>query len=125
MKEIKIPETHQAIMPYLILKNAAEFKTFMKKVFGAEELSSHMRDETLIMHAEMKIGNSTIMFADSTEQYKPQPAGMFIYVDNADKTYKDAIAEGAESIMEPADQSYGRSGGIKDPFGNVWWITSL
>ncbi len=48
------------------------------------------------------------MFADSTEQFPAQPAGMFIYVDDADKTYKDAIAEGATSIMEPANQSYGK-----------------
>jgi uncharacterized glyoxalase superfamily protein PhnB len=50
---------------------------------------------------------------------------MFIYVEDADKTFQLALRNGAESIMELTNQEYGRSGGIKDPFGNIWWITSL
>ena len=65
------------------------------------------------------------MFADSTEQYLPMPAGLFIYVDDADKTYQSALDNGATAVTELANQSYGRSGGVKDTFGNVWWITSL
>ena len=41
------------------------------------------------------------------------------------KTYHKALEMGASYIMEPADMEYGRSCGVKDPFGNVWWITSL
>jgi PhnB protein len=121
----KIPATHQTIMPYLILANASKFVAFMKAVFNAEEANMHMRDESTIMHGELMIGNSTIMLADSTETYAPNTAGMFIYVDDADETYKKALAEGAVSKMEPSDQPYGRSCGVTDPFGNVWWITSL
>jgi uncharacterized glyoxalase superfamily protein PhnB len=50
---------------------------------------------------------------------------MFVYVDNADEIYQKALQEGAVSIMEPADQSYGRSCGVEDPYGNTWWITSV
>ncbi len=64
------------------------------------------------------------MFADSTEDFKPRPAGLFIYVADADETYKTAIDAGATSIMEPANQSYGRSCGVADIFGNTWWITT-
>ena len=46
------------------------------------------------------------------------------YVDNADATFQTALDAGAKSIMPPADQPYGRSGGIIDPFGNTWWITT-
>ena len=122
---VKIPEGYQTVMPYLIIENAAAFIEFTKKVFNAELLGKHMRDETGIMHAEIKIGSSVIMFADSTEQYLPMPAGLFIYVDDADKSYESALDNGATAVTELADQSYGRSGGVKDIFGNVWWITSL
>jgi uncharacterized glyoxalase superfamily protein PhnB len=121
----KIPEGYQTVMPYLILKDASAFIEFTQMVFNAEVVSKHMRDEKIIMHAEIKIGNSIIMFADSTEQYQPRPAGFFIYVDNTDKTYKDALDNGASVVTEIADQSYGRSGGVQDAFGNTWWITSL
>jgi PhnB protein len=97
---------------------------FTQKVFGAEEKFKAMRDEKLIMHAEITIGGSVIMIADATDLYKPQPAGLFVYVEDCDTTYNNALANGATSVNEPADQSYGRSAGVKDDFGNTWWITS-
>ena len=125
MKTLNIPEGYQQVMPYLIVPNAAAFMDFTQKVFGAEEKLKAMRDETLIMHAEISIGGSVIMFADASEQFKPQPAGLFIYVDDCDAVYKNALANGATTASEPADQPYGRSAGVKDAFGNTWWITSL
>lgn len=124
-KNSKIPDNYQTVMPYLIIPNAAEFILFTQKVFGAEETYKAMRDENTIMHAEIMIGESTVMFADATEQYKPRPAGLFVYADNADDTFKKAIDAGATVVTELADQPYGRSGGVSDPFGNTWWITSV
>ena len=121
----KIPEGYQTVTVYLIVNNAAEFIQFTKDVFNAGLLNKHMRDENIIMHAEIKIGNSIIMLADSTDEFSSQPAGFFIYVDDADATFKLALEKGAIKIREVADQSYGRSGGVRDPFGNSWWITSL
>jgi PhnB protein len=111
-------------MPYLIVENAASFIEFTQKVFGAELKLKAMRDENLIMHAEISIGGSIIMFADATEQYKQQPANLFIYVDDCDRVYQTALENGATIVREPASQGYGRSAGVKDIFGNTWWITS-
>lgn len=124
-KNSKIPDNYQTVMPYLIVKDAAQFITFMQKVFDARETYKSMRDEHTIMHAEIMIGGSTIMLADSTEKFSERPAGLFIYVDDADETFKKSIDSGATIVSEVADQSYGRSGGMQDPFGNTWWITSM
>ena len=125
MQNATLPATHQTIMPYLIVKNAAGLLDFLKEVFGAEEVFRSMRDEATIAHAEVQVGGSTIMFAETTDQFSTQPAGLFIYVDSADATYEKALAVGAQTIMPPANQEYGRSCGVTDPFGNTWWITSL
>jgi PhnB protein len=125
MKNVIVPEEYQQVMPYLIVPDAAGFLSFTQKVFGAEEKYKEMRDENTIKHAEIKIGDSVIMFAQSTKEYPPQNAGLFIYVENADAVYQKALDEGAGEIMKPADQPYGRSGGVNDPFGNTWWITSV
>lgn len=124
---MKTPKGYQTVMPYLIVTGAANFIDFTKKVFKAveNEKMRSMRDEKTIQHSEIMIGDSTIMFADSTEKYKSHTAGLFIYVENADETYQKAIDEGATTIMELSDQNYGRTCGVKDPFGNVWWITSV
>ena len=124
MKEIKIPQGYQQLMPYLIIKGAAGFISFMQHVFGAEEIMKHMRSEGVIMHAEVKIGECVIMFADSTSEYPPRTGGFFVYVADADETYNKAIAAGAVSLMPVSDQPYGRSCGITDPFGNTWWPTA-
>jgi len=125
MKTLNIPEGYQQVMPYLIIENAQAFIEFTKSVFGAEEKHKTMRTETLIMHGEISIGSSCIMFADATEQYHVQNAGLFIYMDDCDSVYQKALENGATSVTEPADQSYGRSAGVKDPFGNTWWITKV
>jgi PhnB protein len=124
-KNSKIPENYQTVMPYLILKGAKKFIEWTTCVFIATETHRAMRDEHIIMHAEIMIGECTIMFADCTEQYAIRNADLFIYVDDADATFKKAIEAGASVINEMSDQSYGRSGGVRDPFGNGWWITSI
>jgi len=52
---------------------------------------------------------------------------LFIYVHDADLTYKKALAAGAATVPgnEPSDKDYGRTCGVTDPFGNTWWITSV
>ena len=93
--------------------------------FDAEEKYRVMRNETILMHGEISINGNHIMFADATEDFAEQTSGMFIYVDDCDSVYQKAIGNGATAMMPPADQSYGRSAGIKDPFGNSWWMTSV
>ncbi len=123
---MNIPAGYQAVMPYLILIDANKFIAFVQAVFGAELKSSHMReDSTTIMHAEVIIGGSTVMFAEATDQYHQQAAGLFVYVDNADTCYHSALENGAASLMELSDQPYGRTCGVKDPCGNTWWVTSV
>lgn len=124
-KKLKVPKNYQAVMPYLILKDAAAFIKFAEKVFDAKEVMKEMRDEKTIRHAEIKIGDSIIMLAESTPDYEPQNSGMFVYVENADESFDKALDLGAEMVLEVSDMPYGRSGGVKDPFGNTWWITSV
>ncbi len=125
MEKLNIPEGYQQLMPYLIVKNAAAFFDFTANVFGATEKLKMMRSETVIQHAEISINGSIIMFADTTEQFPPQNAGLFLYVADCDAVYKKALENGATSINEPADQTYGRSAGFSDPFGNTWWVTAV
>ena len=123
---MNIPKTHQAVMPYLIVDDAAKLIDFAKKVFDAALNFTELRDDTeKIRHAEIQIDGSTIMLADATDEWKQQPANLFVYVEDADQTYNSALENGATSLMELSDQSYGRTCGITDPVGNVWWITSI
>lgn len=120
---MKVPTEYNRLMPYLIVPDAYAFIAFMKDVFGATEQRIVPRSEGVIMHGELRIGDSVIMFADVTPEFLAKPAGMFIYVDNVNDTYQKAITAGAASLMEPMLQPYGFTCGFKDPFGNDWWAT--
>lgn len=122
---MEIPKGHQTLMPYLMMENAKDFVGFIKNVFGAEMTHENYNEDGTAGHCEASIGGSTIMFSNSRGKWKPATSNMFVYVEDADKTYQTAVFEGAVKLMEPADQDYGRSCGVTDPFGNVWWITSV
>jgi PhnB protein len=48
-----------------------------------------------------------------------------LYVQDVDATYERALDAGATSVRDVEDQFYGdRSGGVRDPGGNVWWIST-
>ena len=122
---MNIPKGHQTLMPYVIVKNANGFLDFAANVFDAKLSYPTERPNDLEGHCELQIGPSTVMFAKSGGQWKPRTADMFVYVENADETYNRSLKHGATTMMEPADQNYGRSCGVTDPFGNIWWITSV
>lgn len=122
---MKIPSHHQQVMPYLILKNGRAFLKFAQNVFAAEILTEHVDENMRLTHAEIRIGNSTIMLGEANEIWSVQTASLFIYVENADETFHNSLKEGAEIVQDICTQDYGRTAGIKDPCGNIWWITSL
>jgi uncharacterized glyoxalase superfamily protein PhnB len=119
-----IPEGYHTITPYLIARGAAKTVDFAKQAFGAEMIGEPMkRPDGTIMHAEMKIGDSRVMISEATPQHQPTQSMLYLYVPNVDAVYQRAIAAGGTSVMEPEDQFYGdRSGGVKDPSGNQWFI---
>lgn len=119
-----VPDGYHTISPYLVVDGAEKIISFMKEAFGAQVVHEPtMRPDGKIMHAELRIGDSMIMIADSSERAKATSVTLYLYVPNVDAVYQKALKAGATSLMEPADQFYGdRSGGVTDPAGNRWFI---
>lgn len=121
-----IPDGHQQVMPYLIVKGADQFMDYTRKVFDAVLAMRVDRPGTQsLMHGEMLIGESRIMFAEATDEWTAFPASLFIYVPDADAAYHRALNAGGTVVMDLSDQDYGRTCGVKDHFGNVWWMTTV
>ncbi|HYV91757.1 MAG TPA: VOC family protein [Chitinophagales bacterium] len=118
-----IPDGYHTVTPYLVVKGANNLITFLKQAFDAKEITRMDRENGDIMHSEMSIGDSRVMLSDASDQFPPTYVNIFLYVPDTDVTYKKAISAGCTSLMEPVDQFYGdRMGGVKDQFGNQWWI---
>ncbi len=116
---------HQTTMPYLIVPDARKLIGFLTDVFGAEETFCVPGTDGGILHAEVRISDSTILVADATDGFRPTTAGLYVYVDDAEETYVRALAAGGTILIEPQDKDNGaRYAGFTDPYGNSWWITT-
>jgi len=65
-----------------------------------------------------------LMVSASTDR-EPMPAFLYIYVPDADSTYRRALESGATSLESPQDLPYGdRRAMVLDPSGNTWQIAT-
>lgn len=120
-----IPEGYHTVTPYLVVPDAAGLIDFLKRAFGAQELERMAGPDGSVRHAAVRIGDSMVMLGGASGEWKPLPAMLYLYVEDTDGTYARALAAGATSVMEPADQFYGdRNAGVKDASGNLWWIAT-
>lgn len=120
-----IPEGYHTITPYLIVNGVARLVDFLTQSFNATEVHRMARPDGSVMHCEVRIGDSAVMMGEPMGDYQPMPTSLYLYVEDADAVYRRALAAGAASLQEPADQFYGdRNAGVKDPAGNIWWIAT-
>ena len=128
-----IPQGFHSATPYLTLNDAARAIDFYKRAFGAQEVMRMDGPGGKIGHAEIKIGDSIIMLADempgcasrSPQSLSGTTAGVFLYVENVDKVFNQAVSAGAQVETQLADMFWGdRYGRLKDPFGHSWSIAT-
>lgn len=124
MKQPLAPEGYNTVNPFVITDNADSVIHFVKEVFGGEELpySRTQDDDGLILHCEMKLGNSVIMLADRKPDWAHTPSLLQIYVDDIDLTIQKATALGAEIVTKPTEFLGALFSRVKDAEGNLWWI---
>jgi uncharacterized glyoxalase superfamily protein PhnB len=120
-----IPDGYHSVTPYLVVEDVARQLDWLARAFGAVEAFRMAGPDGRIGHAETRIGDSVIMMGQAGPEHPPMPAMLHLYVGDVDAVFRQAVAAGGAAIREPADQFYGdRSGGVKDPLGNHWWIAT-
>ena len=115
----------QTVFPSLTFKDAKASIDWLERVMGAERLAVYEDDEGRVVHAELRIGTSSVMLGDQRAGSRATPPGVsviYVVVDDADAAYARANAAGAR-VTEPVDQDYGsRDITITDPDGNRWTL---
>lgn len=120
-----IPQGYHTVTPYLTVSGAAKLLAFLQTTFEATEKEMMKRPDGTIGHAEVRIGDSVLMFGEAPGGTKAMPAMLYVYVKDADATYQRALSAGGTSLHEPSTQFYGdRHGAVTDPTGNCWWIAT-
>jgi len=123
-----IPRGYRTVTPYLVAEDGPALLEFAKQAFGAEELFRTVGSAGG-MHAEARIGDSIVMIGGGIpgREFRSiaNTHALHIYVEDVDAVYQKALAAGGTSIDEVRDQEYGeRSGSVKDPGGNFWYIAT-
>lgn len=120
----KLPHGKGTVTPYIAVKGAADFIDFLKRAFDAKEFGRIENPDGAIGHAEVQIGNSTLMMFDAKNEWEDTPSFLSVYVEDADDVYAQALRAGATPVTEMTTFNIigDRAGRLRDPFGNIWWI---
>jgi uncharacterized glyoxalase superfamily protein PhnB len=119
------PEGLRSVQPYLHLREAHKMIPFLEAAFGAEAMGVHKSPQGAVLHATIRIGNATLEIDEAHGEFQPMPCHLHVYVPDTDAAYARALQAGAASIEAPRNAPYGdRAAGVKDAFGNSWFIAT-
>jgi RNA polymerase sigma-70 factor, ECF subfamily len=120
------------LTPYIVVSDARRAIDWYVGVFGAQPRGElHVNADETIGHAEVGIGDAVLMLSEASGLWPDVPVrapdspatfshSLHLEVGDVDGTTERARLTGASVEREPADQPYGRSAVIVDPFGHRW-----
>lgn len=118
------PPGFATVTPYIFVDDAPAFIVFLKEGLGAEEVRRTLGESGRVANAQLRIGNCMVIVSESAGDWPAMPASYYLYVDDADGAVQRALNAGGTLIMPVGDMPYGdRQGGVRDAFGNIWWIS--
>jgi PhnB protein len=126
MKVKSAPDGYHTITPYLKLRDCGRLIEFLKQAFGGVERGRLLKPDGTPLHADVVVGDSVLMLHEAPPEWpRYKPATLFLRVEDADATFKQAIAAGAKAVFGPANMYYGaRVACVTDFADNDWWIES-
>jgi len=128
-----IPPGMHSVTPHLVCAGAADAIEFYKKAFNAQEYGRVPGPDGRLMHALINIGDSMVMLVDEYPEYgslgpkarNGTSVTLHMYVEDADKQFKQALDAGCTVQMPLDDMFWGdRYGIVQDPFGHQWSIAT-
>jgi len=126
------PAWPPALIPYIVVSDARRAMEWYVEVLGAQRRGEPIVNaDGTIGHAEVGIGDAVLMFAEASDLWPDVPVRapdspatfshtLHLDVDDVDARTERARRSGASVEREPAEQPYGRSSVIVDPFGHRW-----
>ncbi len=119
------PTGSTTVAPWIVTDDTAALLEFVAAAFDGEELGRVHLEDGSIGHAEIRVGDTVLLAFDRRPGWPVTPALLRVFVEDADATMARALRGGAGLVTEARDHAFGqRIGRVRDPFGNVWWISA-
>ena len=128
-----VPNDMRTVTPHLVCAGAADAIEFYKKAFNAIELMRLPGQQDKLMHAAIRIGDSTVMLTDEFPEMgalgpkalKGSSVTIHLAVENVDGVVERAVSAGAKIKLPVQDMFWGdRYGIVEDPFGHQWSVAT-
>jgi PhnB protein len=118
------PEGSNTVNPFIMADSAAALIEFIVEVFGATDVTEARTLDTdgLILHSELRLGDSTLTVADRKPDWPFTPAFTRVYVDDVEATLARAEQHGGTVVTKPTDFFGDTLSRFADPSGNLWWV---
>ena len=119
------PEGYTSVAPWVVTDDTGAFFYFVRSVFGGVELARVAVEDGTIGHGEIRVGDTVVLAFDRRPAWPSMPSLLRVFVPDADAAMARAAEAGGRVVTEAATNAWGGRGGrVRDPFGNIWWVTT-
>lgn len=120
------PAGYTTVAPWIVTKDTAALLDFVTTAFDGVELGRVPLEDGSIGHAEIRVGETVLLAFDQRADWPDMPSLLRVFVPDADIAFTAALEAGAREVTALSDNAFGQRGGrVRDPFGNIWWITAI
>ncbi|GGK36060.1 VOC family protein [Nocardia camponoti] len=119
------PAGYTTVAPWLVTPDTAALLDFVTAAFDGHELGRVPLADGSIGHAEIRVGDTVLLAFDQRADWPALPSLLRVFVPDADVAFANAIDAGAREVTPLSNNAFGQRGGrVRDPFGNIWWVTA-
>jgi PhnB protein len=112
--------------PNFLTRGCRRLAPTLRLIRTSADLHGLYGEPVRIGHAEIRVGDTVLLAFDRRPDWPVMPSLLRVFVADADATIERAATAGARVITAPATQAFGQRGGrVRDPFGNIWWISTV
>ncbi|MEU0535109.1 VOC family protein [Amycolatopsis tolypomycina] len=120
------PDGYTTVAPWVVTKDTGALLDFVAAAFDGVELGRVPLADGSIGHAEIRVGDTVVLAFDQRDDWPDLPSLLRVFVPDADVAFAAALRAGAREVTALSDSAFGQRGGrVRDPFGNIWWITAV
>ncbi|NUT49860.1 MAG: VOC family protein [Saccharothrix sp.] len=123
---VTAPAGYTTVAPWIVTPDTGKLLDFVTAVFEGAELARVPLEDGSIGHAEIRVGDTTLLAFDRRPDWPATPSLLRVFVSDADAAISRAVEAGARVVTASATHAFGQRGGrVRDPFGNIWWISAV
>jgi uncharacterized glyoxalase superfamily protein PhnB len=113
----------ETVQTWLVSRDTRRLFDFISTVFDGNELACIPTKDGGVGHAEIRVGESTLLAFDAQPDWPDTFSMLRIFVDDVEAAFERAVDAGGKVVTPLSDSAWGDRGGrVRDPLGNIWWV---